>query len=256
MTRPILLLRLEGPMQSWGTRSRWDVRESAAEPTKSGVIGLIGCALGLKRNDKALERLDHDLAFSVRIDRPGIMATDYHTVTGYHLTAGGQYKHGGGTASTLATAMEHSESTIISPRDYLHDASFLVALSSGSEELLGQIAGTVRESPWPGNLQSPFWPVSLGRKSCVPSRPPFERLAEEYENAEDAFSREPWVSPLSPKSAARPPKKLVAWVESQSGEYERQDALRLNQMRLYDYRRCRRIEIDTGPLKILERRIS
>ena len=152
--------------------------------------------------------------------------------------------------------MEHGESTIISPRDYLHDASFLVALSSGDKELLGQIAGTVRENPWPGNLQSPFWPVFLGRKSCVPSRPLFERLTEEYENAEEAFSREPWLPPLFPKSAERLPKKLIAWVESPSGEYERQDALRLNQMRFYDYRRCRRIEIDTGTLKILERRIS
>jgi CRISPR system Cascade subunit CasD len=255
VTRPILLLRLDGPMQSWGSRSRWDVRESALEPTKSGVIGLIGCALGLRRDNKDLEIIDGKLGFSVRVDRPGILSTDYHTVTGYHLTAAGQYKHGGGTASSLATALEHEESTIISPREYLHDASFLVALSSADNELLGWISGTTEGSPWRGSLQSPFWPVYLGRKSCVPSRPVFERLTDEYENLEDALSREPCTS-SSRRSGREVPPKLLAWIESSSGEYERQDAMRINQMRFYDYRRCKRIEIDSSKLRIPERSIS
>jgi CRISPR system Cascade subunit CasD len=40
-----LFLRLEGPLQAWGERGRWSIRDSAAEPTKSGVIGLLvhGC---------------------------------------------------------------------------------------------------------------------------------------------------------------------------------------------------------------------
>lgn len=36
----ILLLRLEGLLQSWGEHSRWDHRDSSDMPTKSGVIGL------------------------------------------------------------------------------------------------------------------------------------------------------------------------------------------------------------------------
>ena len=48
----VLVLRLEGPLQSWGERSRWDVRETADRPTKSAVIGLLGAALGLKRNSR------------------------------------------------------------------------------------------------------------------------------------------------------------------------------------------------------------
>ena len=43
-----LFLRLEGPLQSWGERGRWSVRDTALEPTKSGVIGLIACALGYR----------------------------------------------------------------------------------------------------------------------------------------------------------------------------------------------------------------
>ena len=87
----VLLLWLEGPMQSWGTRSRWDVRDTGLEPTKSGVIGLLGCAMGLPRNNPELERLDGDIRFGVRVENPGIVSADYHTVTGYHRTAAGYY---------------------------------------------------------------------------------------------------------------------------------------------------------------------
>lgn len=254
MHKAILLLRLEGPMQSWGTRSRWDVRETAPEPTKSGVIGIIGCALGLKRGDPCLEKLDQSLEFSVRVDRPGVLAQDYQTVTGFHLTAAGQYKHAGesggkiATASSLESALKNEEFTIVTPRDYLHDASFLVALASGNEELLEQIAGTAGSSPWPGNIQSPFWPIFLGRKSCPPARPLYERLAKEYRTAEEALSREPWSPPRSPKTALKPPATLVAWVESPSGAHERQDALRLNQSRFYGFRRCKKVEINSQNL--------
>ncbi|MDW8358926.1 CRISPR-associated protein Cas5, partial [Thermus sp.] len=38
---PTLLLRLQGPMQAWGTRSRFDQRDTWPYPTKSGVLGLL-----------------------------------------------------------------------------------------------------------------------------------------------------------------------------------------------------------------------
>lgn len=243
MAEPTLLLRLEGPMQSWGTRSRWDVRDTGLEPTKSGVIGLLGCALGLRRGDSHLESLDRDLLFGVRIDRQGVISTDFHTATGYHRTAAGEYKHSDGTAKSLDKAREHGESTIVSPRDYLHDASFLVALavkpecSEGNSELLVRLAES---------LARPKWPPYLGRKSCVPSRPILDRLTEDYEDIEDALRRVDLMPARS--SADREPDVLEAWIECPEGAYERQDAMRLNQLRFYDFRRCRRIEIDARTL--------
>ena len=41
----VLLLRLAGPMQAWGTQSRFTVRDTGLEPSKSGVIGLLCAAL-------------------------------------------------------------------------------------------------------------------------------------------------------------------------------------------------------------------
>ena len=240
-------------MQSWGTHSRWDVRDTGPEPTKSGIIGLIGCAVGLHRDDHELERLDRDLLFGVRIDRPGVISTDYHTVTGYHRTAAGEYKHSGGTAKSLAKAQEHGESTIVSPREYLHDAAFLVALASHDHALLRQLAGELEHHLWSGDLRFPKWPLYLGRKSCVPSRPILDRVADEYQNLEEALRKEAWAAP---RSENRQPLKLEAWIECLDGEpekqdavvVERQDAMRLNQLRFYDFRRCRRIEIDVSSL--------
>jgi CRISPR system Cascade subunit CasD len=57
---PTLLLRLVGPMQSWGTTSRFDQRDTGKEPSKSGVIGLVAAALGIDReNWTDLEPLTH-----------------------------------------------------------------------------------------------------------------------------------------------------------------------------------------------------
>ena len=241
----LLLLRLEGPLQSWGTRSRWDVRDTGAEPSKSGVVGLLGCALGLRRDNPELERLDRALRLGVRVDRPGLISTDYQTVTGYHRTAGGEFKVSGGTVKNLAKARENGESTIVSPRDYLHDARFLVVLASKDPSLLRQLAGEREHPNWAGDLCHPRWPLYLGRKSCVPTCPVFFRLTEDYESVEDALHRAEWSKPAW---EAQPPARLDAWVEDPRGDAERQDSLRLNQGRFYAFRRCSYIPIPTSSL--------
>lgn len=241
----LLLLRLEGPLQSWGTRSRWDCRDTGPEPTKSGIVGLLGCALGLRRRSVELEMLDAALRFAVRVDVPGIIATDYQTVTGYHRTAAGEYKIAGGTVKSHARALQNPESTIVSPRDYLHDARFLVVLSSDDGALLHQIAGEKGHPRWPGDLRSPTWPIYLGRKSCVPTRPVFAELTTEFQSLEDAIKNAPMT--LLP-GRARLPARLDAWIEDPKGESERQDAMRLNQARFYGFRRCRFVQVDTLPL--------
>ena len=47
-----LLLRLAAPLQSWGADSKFEVRKTDREPTKSGVIGLLAAALGLRRDKR------------------------------------------------------------------------------------------------------------------------------------------------------------------------------------------------------------
>ncbi len=165
-----LFLRLEGPLQSWGERARWSVRDTTAEPTKSGVVGLLGCALGISSGQE-LRDLSQGIRMGVRCDRPGVRLVDYHTVGGGYgypalLTARGKPK--------ISSGGPHTEQTW---RHYLCDASFLVALQ-GRPGLITRLAQ---------GIQSPHWCIYLGRKSCPPSIPPFDGLGD-FSELEEALS--------------------------------------------------------------------
>lgn len=134
-----LLIPLAGPMQSWGTRSRFDDRDTEAEPSKSGVLGLAAAALGIDRAEPVAHLAA--LAFGVRVDRPGLPQHDYHTA---QLHPGVR-----GTGTSLTR------------RAYLSDAAFWAALS-GDPALLAELHAALR---------NPHWPLSLGRKAFVPATP-------------------------------------------------------------------------------------
>ncbi len=145
-----------GAMQSWGTQSRFGLRETGLEPSKSGVVGLLCAALGKPRDEREGDGFPTlaalaALRLGVRVDRPGVMLKDYQTI-------------GGG--------MDAKANAILSRRFYLADASFLVGLEARRPEeefLLGllhgkeKLAGTVH-----GDLRRPHWQLCLGRKAFVP----------------------------------------------------------------------------------------
>jgi CRISPR system Cascade subunit CasD len=170
-----LLLRLEGPLQSWGERARWSVRDTAPEPTKSGVVGLLACAMGLWADDD-VRALGRKVELGVRCDRPGTRLRDYHTVVGGVMSAEGKIKI---NASTKAPE------TLVSERSYLCDAVFLAAVRSADEDLIARLAAAV---------QSPTWPLYLGRKSCPPSAPVYVRTGD-YASLEAALESVPSLRP-------------------------------------------------------------
>jgi len=165
-----LFLRLEGPLQSWGERAKWDVRDTAPEPTKSGVVGLLACALGWDV-DADLRALSRQIRVGVRCDQPGVLLWDYHTIVS-GIMSEGKIKHNAKTGEP-ETATSH--------RAYLCDASFLVAVQA-APELIDQLAEAV---------QNPVWALYLGRKACPPSCPPFAGLGD-YPSLEDALQQQPW----------------------------------------------------------------
>lgn len=232
MHKQVLLLRLEGPLQSWGSKSRWDVRDTAPEPTKSGIVGLLGCALGYPEGDLRLEKeLDAGLRFGVRIEHPGRILRDYHTVTGYLPTAAGKFKASGSKVASLESLLETGAepATIVSPRYYLEDAAFLIALEERPtfDGLLSRAALAV---------QNPYWPIYLGRKACVPTRPIFDALTTEYPSIEIALHEHPWSWLGSRMEDRNPNSKLLnAFVETDGGTYRRQDAMRVNPGRFYGF---------------------
>lgn len=132
-----LALRLAAPLQSWGDSSRFVVRGSADSPTKSGVVGLIGAAMGYRRTDPLEPLLD--LSFGVRKDQPGRIVRDFQT----------------------ARSLDGAKSMPLTQRYYLADAVFLAAVE-GSERLIDSIVEA---------LQRPTFPLYLGRRSCPPTWP-------------------------------------------------------------------------------------
>jgi CRISPR system Cascade subunit CasD len=139
--KSVLLIPLQGPMQSWGTRSRFQERDTEREPSKSGIIGLLCAALGRDRSTP-IEDLS-SLKMGVRVDREGFLKRDFQT------------------AQNVVTASGTQWEDQISTRQYLADAIFMVALE-GDRDVLQRLHNA---------LAKPVWPLFLGRKSYVPSHP-------------------------------------------------------------------------------------
>lgn len=132
-----LTLQLEGPLQSWGSFSRFTVRETESRPTKSGVIGLLAAAQGRSRETDITDLAG--LRFGVRVDSPGTVLRDFQTETDWQT----------------------SKSKPLTNRYYLQDAKF-TAIFEGQRLLLEDLAHA---------LASPAFPLFLGRRSCPTSRP-------------------------------------------------------------------------------------
>lgn len=140
----VLLLRLAGPMQSWGTQSRFTHRDTDLEPSKSGVIGLLCAAMGKSRDDLTAIKGLAGLKMGVRVDRQGTLQRDFHTAKDVIIAKGDKLK-----------------SAELSNRFYLADACFLVGLL-GDLRLLEKLQKS---------LANPIWQMYLGRKAFVPGLP-------------------------------------------------------------------------------------
>jgi CRISPR system Cascade subunit CasD len=151
-----LVLRLAGPLQSWGGQSQFNRRDTMGEPTKSGIIGLLAAAQGRRRQDPIEDLLD--LKLGVRTDQPGSLLRDYHTASDHRdrplLSA--QVNAKGAQKPTSPAKLTH-----VTHRFYLQDAAFVAAVS-GPEHLLNGLVAALRQ---------PAFPLALGRRACPPTQP-------------------------------------------------------------------------------------
>lgn len=180
--RHTLLLRLVGPMQSWGYRSRFEDRDTGLEPTRSGVLGLLASAYGVSREDtETLANWDARLRMGIRVEVPAkrfskSVATGFRVESDFH-TAQNVYRASGGTRAE----------TVLSTRHYLADARFTAGLESEDLELLKSLEQA---------LKSPVWTLSLGRKSFPLSIPPWlpnKRGIREETRLLEALQSAPWL---------------------------------------------------------------
>lgn len=140
-----LLLQLTGPMQSWGVQSRFRVRDTGLEPSKSGLVGLLCAAIGRPRQEPIDDLAS--LRLAVRVDQEGRVLRDFHTA--------------GKDGYLKASGAVERKNLIVSTRYYLADAAFLAGLE-GDREFLAYLHSA---------LSDPRWPLYLGRKAYVPGAP-------------------------------------------------------------------------------------
>jgi CRISPR system Cascade subunit CasD len=192
---PTLLLQLVGPMQSWGTASRFDQRDTGKEPSKSGVVGLVAAALGIDRENWADLKPITRMSMGVRHDRPGVPKKDYQTAgcaaTDTIIRADGSQAKGGG---------------VVSQRYYVADAAFLVGLECEDRSLLRRIHAALRD---------PIWLLALGRKSYVPSEPVWVENGLRDAPLRDVLTCWPWI--VAQRKREELPEKLLVSFESEDG---------------------------------------
>lgn len=143
-----LRIWLSGPLQSWETASRFEVRTTDYAPSKSAVVGLVAAAMG-RRRDEPVDDMAR-LRFGVRIERPGTVLRDFHTV--------------GTRRRPIAVANKKKPRGIVTQRYYLEDAAFVAGFEAWGDD--GELLRRMRAA-----LESPRWLLALGRRSCPPAWP-------------------------------------------------------------------------------------
>lgn len=167
MSNPYLLLWLEGPLQAWGHDSHFGRRDTLAFPTKSGVLGLLCCALGAGGEQRELlarlADLDLQLVAYNPQNAPGGAGTRLPLLRDFHMVGSG-YDEGDPWQTLMIPKTNDGKKAVgggtkMTYRYYLQDTAFAVALQvpEGESEIFIQA------------LRDPVWDLYLGRKTCVPT---------------------------------------------------------------------------------------
>jgi CRISPR system Cascade subunit CasD len=149
-----LLLRLYGPLASWGEIAVGESRHSAVHPSRSALLGLLGAALGIERGDEAGQQaLACGYRFCIKLECAGSPLRDYHTVQVGVPPRKFQFR------SRRQELAADKVDTILSAREYRCDSLALVVV----EALPGAPAGLDELAQ---ALRYPHFSLYLGRKSC------------------------------------------------------------------------------------------
>ena len=215
-----LLLRFAGPLQSWGTDSKFDIRRTGREPSKSGVIGMIASALGLSREDDAAVSELSCLRMGVRADQEGILLRDFQTVKAKKNEIYGPDK----------------DMSYVTQRYYLADAVFLVGLE-GDRVQLENIQNALR---------NPARPLYLGRRSCPPSGKLIVGIAELP--LEEALQSCPMLTKKKAGAAVRMVTEVAG--DSECGRFIRDQPVSFSQrVRRFTFRKVKEVSFSYPPLK-------
>ena len=174
-----LLLRLYGPLASWGEIAVGESRHSAVHPSRSALLGLLGAALGITRDDESGQQaLNGGYRFGIKLESTGSPLRDYHTIQVGVPPRKFQFRS---RRQELLGATKVD--TILSTREYRCDSLALVAIEALSDAPAS--LDTLEQA-----LRLPHFPLYLGRKSCplalplLPQQVTTTTLREALDNVE------------------------------------------------------------------------
>jgi CRISPR system Cascade subunit CasD len=163
-----LVFRLYGPMASWGEAAVGGDRPSALTPTRSAVLGLLGAALGIKREDTSrLEVLRASMGVAIKAYSWGGLTRDYHTAQ----VPSQDRKRSFHTRKDELSIAKEKLNTVLSSRDYRSDGYWVVAVWQQQESEL-TLEALNRA------LAKPAFIPYLGRKACPLAAPAAPLLVE------------------------------------------------------------------------------
>ena len=171
-----LVFQLQAALAAWGDVAVGEYRGSRDHPGESALIGLLGAALGVRREDEAAHAAMRDgYRFAVGVVATGQLLRDYHTAQVPGRTAlKGRPHH---TRRDELNLPKHELNTILSTRDYRQNAACAVAVLAlpDAPHPLADLVQALRE---------PRFVLYLGRKCCPPAAP----LAPQLKDADSAHA--------------------------------------------------------------------
>ena len=126
-----LLFTYYAPMGAMGEIAPGERRMAFSRPARSAVLGLVGAALGLRRDDPAHADLERGLGYAVRTDCPGRPFTDYHTAQTP------QQRRGRAFDTRRDELAADTLNTILSVREWRTDALYTIALWERARAAIG-----------------------------------------------------------------------------------------------------------------------
>ena len=168
-----VILTLAAPMGAFGDLAGHERRHSGAWPARSAVLGLVGAALGVRRDEVAGQEKLSRWHVAVSVLSRGGAFWDFHTVQTIPTARAKQPA----TRRDALDALGSSDNPLITWRYYRSDCAFGVALWGG------EAPERVRDA-----LMRPHFTPYLGRKSCPLSAPMAPRVVK-AENPVEALAR-------------------------------------------------------------------
>lgn len=173
-----LLLWFEAPLQSWGYNSKFFIRDTLDFPTKSSVLGILFCAMGLKgEQSDALSKFANlkQTVYSFKFYKNN-KTLNTPILVDYQVIGNGYNKNNPWEKTFIPKATGNQDSSTASKiihKKYIQDGKFAVLM-----EIPDDMVDLISKS-----LKSPMYPIYLGRKNCIPTDFVFQGI---FNNQDDA----------------------------------------------------------------------